>query len=136
MSLPGGSRSSEFYWFDKFGAVNNSRWFFAGPWWNGDPFGSGFDPKKYVISNNVLTLLADAKPFPLNDGTGVVLNYTSSEIRTWQYHGFGCYSVCMKPSPISGVSSSFYAYAGKYDDPDNRGPFGNPPGLGKRKCSS
>jgi hypothetical protein len=131
MSLPGGGRSALFYWFDKFDSFNSSRWFTAGYWWNGVPFGSGFQPNYYSIASNTLSVYADSSKFPVNDEIGTVLNYTSTEIRSKEYFGFGCYSVCMKASPISGVSSSFYAYAGMYDDPDNHGPQGSPPGQGK-----
>lgn len=67
-------------------------------------------------------LSLDVKKKPFKDqgsatGKGKTYPYTSGEFRSREYHGVGCYAVCMKPTYVSGMSSSFYAHSGKYDVP-------------------
>jgi endo-1,3-1,4-beta-glycanase ExoK len=50
-------------------------------------------------------------------GQGRQYPYTAAEAKTNDFYGAGCYSVCMKPSGVSGISSSFYIHSGAHDVP-------------------
>lgn len=52
-----------------------------------------------------------------SSGQGKSYPYTSGEIRSRNFYGAGCYTVCMKSSGVSGVSSSFYIHSGEHDVP-------------------
>lgn len=45
--------------------------------------------------------------------------YSSGEYRTTGYYGYGCYEASFKPVPRSGVVSSFFTFAGPYDNGGN-----------------
>lgn len=122
--------------FDDFDSFNSERWFMAGQWTNGSPFANGWDPNYFQISHSTLSLFSKKDPFvvPSWDNSGLAgktLDYTSGEIRTREFFGYGCYATCMKPIPVAGVVSSFFAYAGKFDSPDGDTPQDSPPGNGK-----
>lgn len=104
----GGAFLGEFKW----GGLDPARWVSSGWWSNGQPFNSGWDPGYWAINFHTLELLLKRDRFQHQSWD---LPYTSGEIRSTAQYGEGCYSVCMKMAPPSGVSSSFYLQNFGYD---------------------
>jgi endo-1,3-1,4-beta-glycanase ExoK len=103
------------------GGVDNRKWNFANGWANGQPFQNGWSSDYHHVADGALNL--DLKKDTYNDpgsasGQGAQYPYTAGETRSRDFYGAGCYSVCMKPSGVSGVSSSFYTHSGASDVPD------------------
>lgn len=92
-------------------------------WKKIQPFNNGWDPSFYSINQwSVLELFLKKQKFTHATGT---YDYTAGEIRSKDFFSTGCYSVCMKASPESGVSSSFYLLNTKWDSPFPRPPNDN-----------
>jgi endo-1,3-1,4-beta-glycanase ExoK len=107
--------------------VDDGTWALVGPYSNGQPFLAGWDPSLGYVSraDGKLTLRVERKEFydysQTGGGGGTRYPFSSAEIRSHQYYGIGCYSTCMRPSGVSGVSSSFYAMSGHFDTPRDAG---------------
>lgn len=81
------------------------------------------------LKDRKLTLEVKLKPFfdysLTGGGNGRRYPYSAAEIRSREFYGIGCYSTCMKPSRVSGISSSFYAMSGSFDTPHDAGRYKN-----------
>lgn len=102
----------------------------VGPYANGYPFRNGWVPDLgFIGKDRKLTLQVKKRDFydfsQTGGGNGRHYPYSAAEIRSRDYYGVGCYSVCMKPSRVSGVSSSFYAMSGAFDTPRDAGRHSN-----------
>lgn len=101
----------------------------VGPWANGQPFNCGWKPNQhYFHDDDGLTLLLERKQFVdpgTKTGGGRTFPYTSGEVRSRSFYGYGTYSVCMKPAKVSGTSASFYVHNGPYDTPSDAGRWYN-----------
>jgi hypothetical protein len=82
----------------------------AGPYANGQPFACGWSPNSGYMKDDKLILQMTKKQFKDNSATGygATYDYTAGQIITPKYYGGGCFSVCMKPPAISGVSTNLY----------------------------
>ena len=101
--------------------VENTRWFFPNGYADGQPFFCGWTSTNDHISDGALSselIQEHFKDANFTTGAGVELPYTSGEIRSTNFYGEGCFSVWMKPSFVSGMSSSFYAHSGEFDSPE------------------
>lgn len=87
------------------GALDTNRWFMSGYWQNPQPFNAGFDPSYWTIRWKTLVLSLRKERFFRG---GWDAPYTAGELRSQAKYSSGCYSVCMKPSAVSGVSTAFY----------------------------
>lgn len=96
--------------------VDLSKWYFSNGYSNGQPFNNGWSNENYRIEAGALLLDLKKQSFPSLNGNPSYA-YTGAEIGSSGFYGVGCYSVCMRPSNISGVSSSFYIHGGEYDIP-------------------
>lgn len=114
--------------FDGTNAVNTARWWFAGDWANGGIFNNGFRKLSnggiWKHKNGWMVLRIIKWPFrnPTTAGTGVqggLYPHSGAEMRTQDVNfGYGCYSICVRPTRTSGIVSSFYLYSnGVWDSP-------------------
>jgi beta-glucanase (GH16 family) len=104
-------------------------WWTSGTYANGYPFASGWDPSFFALNaQDGLNLLAKRQTFnnPMAQSPQTsVYPFTSGELRSSNFYGYGCFSTCMKPAKASGVSSSFFIYNGPYDTPGDAGRAAN-----------
>ncbi|MBK1646427.1 hypothetical protein CKO25_17600 [Thiocapsa imhoffii] len=91
---------------------DTSRWSKADGWTNGTPFANAWTAEHVTFSNGKMVLTLDASS---NQG----MDYSSGEYRTMGFYGYGCYEVSMKPVSHPGVVSSFFTFAGPYDNGGN-----------------
>lgn len=98
------------------GGFDFNSWYFSSGYSNGQPFNNGWSNANYRIQGGALLLDLKKEFFPSVNGNPSH-PYTGAEISSSGFYGVGCYSVCMRPSGVSGVSSSFYIHAGEYDTP-------------------
>jgi endo-1,3-1,4-beta-glycanase ExoK len=98
-----------------------SMWWTSGTYANGYPFASGWDPSFYPLDpNEGLVLKAKRQTFYNPMATSPETSkyeFTSAELRSVDFYGYGCFSACMKPAKASGVSSSFFVYNGPTETP-------------------
>lgn len=127
-AYPKGSPS----FFDNFiGAesLDYSRWWTSGPWANGQPFNNGWDRSFFFFkADDGLSLKLEKKRFEdpgSSSGGYQSYDFTSGELRSADFYGYGCYSTCMLAARVSGVTSSFYIYNGPYDTPSDAGRYYN-----------
>lgn len=78
--------------------LDKKHWLMADGYANGQPFKVGWSKKNYHVHDG--TLMLDLKRESYTDpgsqtGHGKTYPYTSGEIRSLDYYGEGCYSVCM-----------------------------------------
>ena len=97
---------------DLMNSFDSSRWQKADGWTNGSPFDNAWSADHVVFHDGLLELVLDAT---VQRGEP----YTSGEYRTTGYYGYGCYEVSMKPVARSGVITSFFTFAGPYDNGGN-----------------
>lgn len=98
--------------------VDSERFSFADNYANGQPFNTGWSAHNHHVTNGYLSL--DLRRDTFTDpgsatGSRATYPYTSGELRSRAFHGTGCYTVCMKPARVSGVTSSFYIHSGPHD---------------------
>lgn len=97
---------------DLFNSFDSSRWQKADGWTNGAPFDNAWSADHVVFHDGLLELVLD-------DTAQRGEPYTSGEYRTTGYYGYGCYEVSMKPVARSGVITSFFTFAGPFDNGGN-----------------
>lgn len=97
---------------DLFNSFDSSRWQKADGWVNGTPFDNAWSADHVVFHDGLLELVLD-------DTAQRGEPYTSGEYRTTGYYGYGCYEVSMKPVARSGVITSFFTFAGPFDNGGN-----------------
>lgn len=97
----------------------------TGPWANGQPFNNGWKPNNLFFDpKEGLSLKLERKHFEdpgSKTGAGTSYDFTSGEVRSKDFYGYGTYSVCMRPAKVSGTSASFYIHNGPYDTPEDAG---------------
>ncbi|TDR77393.1 family 16 glycosylhydrolase [Photobacterium lutimaris] len=94
---------------DPLTSFDTNHWQAADGWANGSPFLNAWSSAALDFSN---------------DGLGVVLSdspllgyaYTSGELRTNAFYGYGCYEVEMMPAAVSGVVTAFFTFMGPFDN--------------------
>jgi beta-glucanase (GH16 family) len=91
---------------------DTSRWAKADGWTNGAPFANAWTAEHVIFADGDMSLRLDATP-------NLGLDYSSGEYRSTGFHGYGCYEVSMKPIAHPGVVSSFFTFAGPYDNGGN-----------------
>jgi beta-glucanase (GH16 family) len=98
---------------DPLDIFDTSRWSKADGWTNGSPFDNIWRAANVVHSGGVMSIV-------LNDKGGKGEPYASGEYRTNGFYGYGCYEARFKPVKQSGVVTSFFTFAGPYDNGGNR----------------
>jgi beta-glucanase (GH16 family) len=86
----------------------------ADGWANGSPFANAWraDHVDHVAVD-------DAMHIQLSNVADLGLPYSSGEYRTKGFHGYGCYEARFKPIGQPGVVTSFFTFAGPYDNGGN-----------------
>jgi len=97
---------------DHFDAYDAARWSKADGWKNGSPFDNAWLADHVTVANGRLDLRLD-------DTAALGEPYSSGELRTNGYYGYGCYEASFKPVMVSGVVTSLFTYAGPYDNGGN-----------------
>jgi beta-glucanase (GH16 family) len=95
---------------DNLTIYDTSLWSKADGWANGSPFDNGWSASAIQFGTEGMAIELSDTP---NNGEP----YTSGELRTTEFYGYGCYEVGMKPVPESGVITAFFTFAGPYDTP-------------------
>lgn len=103
--------------------------FFASDGWcNGDVFNVTWDKKNVAYADNALKLsitdapAAQAEETEEGEETPVVIPYLGGEARSYQYFGYGDYTVKMKPAKVDGTASAFFVCTGNYDTDEDGNP--------------
>ena len=94
---------------DSLTSFNTGQWQAADGWANGSPFLNAW-------SSTALDFSSDGLGIVLSDTPLLGYDYTSGELRTSQFYGYGCYEVEMRPAAVSGVVSAFFTFMGPYDN--------------------
>ena len=97
---------------DLLNSFDSARWQKADGWTNGPPFDNAWSVDNVVFHDGLMELVLD-------DTAARGEPYTSGEYRTTGYYGYGCYEVSMKPVARSGVITSFFTFAGPFDNGGN-----------------
>jgi endo-1,3-1,4-beta-glycanase ExoK len=97
---------------DHFDSFDATRWSKADGWKNGSPFDNAWRADHASILDGRLDLTLD-------DATTLGEPYSSGELRTNGYFGYGCYEASFKPVLVPGVVTSFFTFAGPYDNGGN-----------------
>jgi len=97
---------------DQFTSFDSVRWVKADGWANGSPFDNGWRADHATVAGGLVDLRLD-------DVSSSGQPYTSGEVRTSGYYGYGCYEASFKPVRQSGVVSAFFTFAGPYDNGGN-----------------
>jgi len=97
---------------DSFDTFDTSRWAKADGWTNGSPFDNAWRADHINFSNSLLTITLDNTAY-----LGEL--YSSGEYRTTGFYGYGCYEVRYKPVARPGAVTTFFTFAGPYDNGGN-----------------
>jgi endo-1,3-1,4-beta-glycanase ExoK len=89
-----------------------SRWMKADGWTNGSPFDNAWlaDHINFLDGRMLITL---------DDQAALGEPYSSGNYQSLGFYGYGCYEVSMKPVAGSGTVTSFFTYAGPFDNGGN-----------------
>ncbi|WEM43416.1 family 16 glycosylhydrolase [Photobacterium sp. DA100] len=94
---------------DTLTSFDAGHWQAADGWANGSPFLNAW-------SSTALDFSTDGMAIVLSDDPLLGYYYTSGELRTTDFYGYGCYEVEMRPAAVSGVVSAFFTFMGPYDN--------------------
>lgn len=93
--------------------------FFASDGWdNGDVFNVTWSKKNLSYADNALKLLITESSSTAEGA----LPYLAGEARSYQYFGYGDYSVKMKPAKVEGTATAFFVCTGPYDEDEEGNP--------------
>jgi hypothetical protein len=81
-------------------------------WKNGPPFDNAWSAENVSFEGGEMTLRLDDVPL-LGEP------YSSGHYQTLGFHGYGCFEASFVPVTASGVVTSFFTFAGPYDDGGN-----------------
>jgi len=97
---------------DQLSSFDASRWVKADGWKNGAPFDNAW------LSDHVY-FVDGAMVLSLDDQGALGEPYTSGHYQTIGFHGYGCYEASFMPVAEPGVVSSFFTFAGPFDNGGN-----------------
>jgi beta-glucanase (GH16 family) len=99
---------------DELSGFDTNRWMKADRWTNGSPFDNAWraDHVTHDAGASRMTITLDNRAF-LGEP------YSSGEYRTKGYHAYGCYEARFRPIKQPGVVTSFFTFAGPYDNGGN-----------------
>jgi endo-1,3-1,4-beta-glycanase ExoK len=98
--------------YEPFDTFDTSRWAKADGWTNGSPFDNAWRADHITFSGSVMNIILD-------DFAYLGKSYSSGEYRTTGFYGYGCYEARFQPVKQSGVVTSFFTFAGPYDNGGN-----------------
>jgi beta-glucanase (GH16 family) len=97
---------------DPLDIYNTKVWMKADRWTNGSPFDNAWRADHVTHAASTMTIQLDNKAY-LGEP------YSSGEYRTKGFYGYGCYEARFKPIKLPGVVTSFFTFAGPYDNGGN-----------------
>ncbi len=97
---------------DLLDGFDSSRWAKSDGWTNGSPFDNAWSAGNVNFHDGVLELVLD-------DTARLGQPYTSAEYRSTGYYGYGCYEVSFRPVAVPGAVTTFFTFAGPYDNGGN-----------------
>ena len=97
---------------DLFNAYDSTRWSKADGWTNGSPFDNAWLADHVTVASGRLDLRLD-------DVSALGAPYTSGELRSNGFYGYGCYEASFKPIMVPGVVTALFTFAGPYDNGGN-----------------
>lgn len=97
---------------DHLSSFDTTRWTKADGWKNGAPFDNAWAADHITFSDGTMRIRLDNQPL-LGEP------YTSGNYQSNGFYGYGCYEARFKPVAASGVVSSFFTFAGPYDNGGN-----------------
>lgn len=93
------------------GPLDESRWFVADGWVNGENFGCVFDP-------DALRTTEDGLVFEVVPTESEKRDYACAEVQSRDFYGHGIYEARLRSAEGEGLMSGFFTYTGPYfDDP-------------------
>jgi len=97
---------------DHLGSQDSTRWIKADGWKNGSPFDNAWlaDHVSFLDGTMILTL---------DDQSALGEPYSSGHYQTIGFHGYGCFEASFMPVAEPGVVSSFFTFAGPFDNGGN-----------------
>jgi endo-1,3-1,4-beta-glycanase ExoK len=97
---------------DQLQSYDTSRWMKADGWKNGSPFNNAWlaDHISFVGGRMVIRL---------DDEGAIGEPYSSGNYQSLGFYGYGCYEASLKPAAGSGTVTSFFTYAGPFDNGGN-----------------
>ena len=99
---------------DQLGTYDRQRWIKADRWTNGSPFDNAWRAD-HVIHDGAAGIMS----LRLSNRAYLGQPYSSGEYRTRGFHGYGCYEARFRPIGQPGVVTSFFTFAGPYDNGGN-----------------
>ncbi|HET7204309.1 MAG TPA: family 16 glycosylhydrolase [Steroidobacteraceae bacterium] len=99
---------------DRMTGYDTSRWMKADEWTNGSPFANAW--RADHVTHDAAAGRMDIQ---LSDVEYLGMPFSSGEYRTKGFHGYGCYEARFKPIRQPGVVTSFFTFAGPYDNGGN-----------------
>ena len=97
---------------DYLDTYDTSRWMKADGWTNGPPFDNAWSAENVLFEEGEMILRLNDEPLLGED-------YSSGHYQTLGFHGYGCYEASFRPVTASGAISSFFTFAGPYDNGGN-----------------
>ena len=97
---------------DHLESFDAARWAKADGWKNGSPFDNAWRADHVSFAGGMMDLR-------LSNQASLGEPYSSGEYRTTGYYGYGCYEAGFMPVARHGVVSTFFTFAGPYDNGGN-----------------
>jgi beta-glucanase (GH16 family) len=97
---------------DHFDVQDAARWSRADGWTNGSPFDNAWRADHVVYAGGRVDL-------QLDDVAALGEPYSSGELRSNAFYGYGCYEASFRPIAVAGVVTSLFTFAGPYDNGGN-----------------
>jgi endo-1,3-1,4-beta-glycanase ExoK len=97
---------------DHLDTYDTSRWLKADGWKNGPPFDNAWQAENITFSGGTMDIRLD-------DQAALGEPYSSGNYQSTGFYGYGCYEASFKPVFAAGVVSSFFTFAGPFDNGGN-----------------
>jgi len=91
---------------------DTSRWMKADGWTNGSPFDNAWLADHISFADGRMVIMLDNQP-------ALGEPYSSGNYQSLGFYGYGCYEASMKPVVGSGTVTSFFTFAGPFDNGGN-----------------
>jgi endo-1,3-1,4-beta-glycanase ExoK len=97
---------------DLLDVYDTSRWMKADGWKNGSPFDNAWSAENVLFEDGDMIIRLDAT-------ARLGEPYSSGNYQTLGFYGYGCYEASFRPIAVPGVVTSFFTFAGPYDNGGN-----------------
>lgn len=97
---------------DHLDSYDTEYWLKADGWKNGSPFDNAWLAENITFDNGIMDIRLD-------DNATSGEPYASGNYQSTGFYGYGCYEASFKPVAVPGVVSSFFIFAGPFDNGGN-----------------